>query len=157
MEIGRVSASSGAFPAIDNMETQNGTKTNQQNHQVAQTSQAASDNNVDVSAKSSEKKEENQNSNNKSSFRDTQEKIEVENARNAEAAKVKKAVAEINQKIRPARTSCQFSYHDETNRISIKVIDDDSKKVIREIPPEKTLDIIAKTLEIEGLLLDEKR
>lgn len=71
--------------------------------------------------------------------------------------KVKRAVASMNQKIRQTHTSCQFSYHEETHRISIKVIDDDSKKVIREIPPEKTLDMVAKSLELAGILVDEKR
>lgn len=90
---------------------------------------------------------------------DTNEKgrMEVENAKEVSPEKVKKAVSEINQKIKPTHTSCQFSYHEETNRISIKVINDDTDEVIREIPPEKTLDMIAKTLELEGILVDEKR
>jgi flagellar protein FlaG len=75
-----------------------------------------------------------------------QGRYEVENTSDVSAEKIKKAVEEINQKIRPKNTSCQFSYHEETNRISIKVIDTDEDKVIREIPAEKTLDIIAKTL-----------
>jgi len=86
-----------------------------------------------------------------------QGRYEVEKATDVSPDKVKKAVEEINQKIRPTRTSCQFSYHEETNRISIKVIDDSTDEVIREIPPEKTLDMIAKTLELEGILVDEKR
>jgi flagellar protein FlaG len=88
---------------------------------------------------------------------DEQGRYEVENAKDVSPEKVKKAVNEINKKIRPTHTSCQFSYHEETNRISIKVIDDETEKVIREIPPEKTLDMIAKTLELEGILVDEKR
>ena len=71
--------------------------------------------------------------------------------------KIKAAVAEINQKIRPTRTQCEFRYHEETHRISIKVKDSETDEVIREIPPEKTLDMIAKTLELAGLLVDEKR
>ena len=86
-----------------------------------------------------------------------QGRMEVENAKEVPPEKVKKAVSEINQKIKPTHTSCQFSYHEETNRISIKVINDDTDEVIREIPPEKTLDMIAKTLELEGILVDEKR
>ena len=86
-----------------------------------------------------------------------QGRMEVENAKEVSPEKVKKAVNEINQKIKPTHTSCQFSYHEETNRISIKVINDDTDEVIREIPPEKTLDMIAKTLELEGILVDEKR
>ena len=71
--------------------------------------------------------------------------------------KVKNAIKEINGKIRPTRTECQFSYHEETKRIAIKVLDQDTGDVIREIPPEKTLYMIAKVWEMAGILVDEKR
>lgn len=71
--------------------------------------------------------------------------------------KVESALRDINTKIRPTHTECQFSYHEETKRISIKVLDQESGEVIREIPPEKTLDMIARTLELAGILVDEKR
>lgn len=51
----------------------------------------------------------------------------------------------------------EISYNDEVNRYSIKVLDSDSKEVVKEIPSEKTLEMFAKMLEIEGLLVDEKR
>lgn len=71
--------------------------------------------------------------------------------------KVKNAISEINKKIRPTHTQCEFKYHEATKRISITVKDSDTDEVIKEIPPEKTLDMIAKTLELAGLLVDEKR
>lgn len=71
--------------------------------------------------------------------------------------KVKEAIKAVNQKIKPTRTECQFSYHEETKRIAIKVLDQETGDVIREIPPEKTLDMIAKMWEVAGLLVDEKR
>lgn len=71
--------------------------------------------------------------------------------------KLKDAINQVNQKIRPTHTECQFSYHEETNRIAIKVIDRDTQEVIREIPPEKTLDMLAKAWELAGILVDEKR
>lgn len=71
--------------------------------------------------------------------------------------KVESALRDINTKIRPTHTECQFTYHEETKRISIKVMDQATGEVIREIPPEKTLDMIAKTLELAGILVDEKR
>ena len=49
-----------------------------------------------------------------------------------------------------------FGIHDKTNRVMIKIIDKDTKKVIREYPPEKTLDMIAKVWEMAGLMVDEK-
>ena len=71
--------------------------------------------------------------------------------------KVKNAISEINKKIRPTHTQCEFKYHEATKRICITVKDSDTDEVIKEIPPEKTLDMIAKTLELAGLLVDEKR
>ncbi len=71
--------------------------------------------------------------------------------------KVESALRDINSKIRQTHTECQFSYHEETKRIAIKVMDQETGEVIREIPPEKTLDMIAKSLELAGILVDEKR
>jgi len=51
----------------------------------------------------------------------------------------------------------EISYNEEVNRYAIKVLDSDTKEVVKEIPSEKTLDMFAKMLEIEGLLVDEKR
>lgn len=68
---------------------------------------------------------------------------------------LRKAVEEINRKA--AHTTAQFGIHEATNRITIKIVDKDSKKVIRELPPEKTLDMIAKAWELAGILVDEKR
>lgn len=71
--------------------------------------------------------------------------------------KIKSAISEVNQKIKQTRTQCEFSYHEDTHRIAIKVIDESTKEVIREIPPEKTLDMIAKVMDLAGILVDEKR
>ena len=50
-----------------------------------------------------------------------------------------------------------FGIHEETNRVTIKIVDKDTKEVIKELPPEKTLDMIAKAWELAGILVDEKR
>ena len=39
----------------------------------------------------------------------------------------------------------------------IKIVDKKTKDVIKEIPAEKTLDLIAKAWELAGLMVDEKR
>ncbi len=70
---------------------------------------------------------------------------------------IKEAVMQANTKLRAHRTRCEFSYHEETNRVSIKVFDRDTEKLIREIPPEETLEMVEKMWEIAGLLVDEKR
>lgn len=71
--------------------------------------------------------------------------------------KIKAAINEVNSKIRTTRTECKYSYHEETHRISIKVFDQDTGDVIREIPPEKALDMVARAWELAGFLVDEKR
>lgn len=71
--------------------------------------------------------------------------------------KIKSAVDSINKQIAMRHTNCSFKYHDETNRISITVRDSDTDEVIREIPPEKALDMLAKAWELAGLMVDEKR
>lgn len=70
-------------------------------------------------------------------------------------AKIKKAVSDINKKA--TNTEAIFGIHDATNRVTIKIVDKDTKKVIKELPPEKTLDMIAKVWELAGILVDEKR
>lgn len=71
------------------------------------------------------------------------------------AQSIKKTLDQINKS---AANSCaQFAYHEETNRIIVKIIDKDTKEVIKEFPPEKTLDMIAKAWELAGLLVDERR
>ena len=67
---------------------------------------------------------------------------------------IKKAVDEINKKVQ--NSEAIFGIHDATNRVTIKIIDTDTKKVLKEYPPEKTLDMIAKVWEVAGLLVDQK-
>ena len=69
--------------------------------------------------------------------------------------RIKKAVDEINKKAN--NSEAIFGIHEETNRVTIKLVDKDTKEVIKELPPERTLDMIAKVWEMAGLLVDEKR
>lgn len=68
---------------------------------------------------------------------------------------IKKAVEEMNRKM--ANSEAQFGIHEATNRVTIKIVDKQTKEVIKELPPEKTLDMIAKVWEMAGILVDEKR
>ncbi len=68
---------------------------------------------------------------------------------------LKKAVEELNKKI--GNSEAVFGVHEDTHRVTIKIIDKDTKKVLKELPPEKTLDMIARVWEMAGILIDEKR
>ncbi|MDE6943061.1 MAG: flagellar protein FlaG [Lachnospiraceae bacterium] len=70
---------------------------------------------------------------------------------------LKKMIAEMNRKISNSNEEAVFGVHERTNRIMIKILDKDTKEVIKEFPPEKTLDMIASIWEMAGILVDEKR
>ena len=67
---------------------------------------------------------------------------------------IKRAVEDLNKKMK--HTSCEFGIHEATNRVMSKSVDNDTKEVIKEFPPEETLDMIAKVWEVAGLMVDEK-
>ena len=76
---------------------------------------------------------------------------------NEKNMQLKKAVDDINKSALADQSEAVFGIHDKTNRITIKIIDKKTKEVIKEFPPEKTLDMIAKVWEMAGLMVDEKR
>ncbi len=68
---------------------------------------------------------------------------------------IRKAVEQMNKNM--AHSEAVFGIHEATNRVTIKIVDKDTKEVIKELPPEKTLDMIAKVWEMAGILVDERR
>jgi flagellar protein FlaG len=68
-----------------------------------------------------------------------------------------KAIEIANKKLYGSNRVLEYSVHKDTHRIMIKVLDNETNKVIREIPPEHTLDQFARVLELAGLMVDEKR
>ncbi len=69
---------------------------------------------------------------------------------------LKKMIADMNKKIRNTNAEAVFGVHEKTNRIMIKILDKDTKEILKEFPPEKTLDMIASIWEMAGILVDEK-
>jgi flagellar protein FlaG len=68
---------------------------------------------------------------------------------------IRKAVEKLNKNL--GNSEAVFGIHEDTNRVTIKIVDKTTKEVIRELPPEKTLDMIAKVWDLAGILIDEKR
>ena len=69
--------------------------------------------------------------------------------------KIRKAVETLNKKM--SNSEAVFGFHEDTNRVTIKIVDKSTKEVIKELPPEKTLDMIARVWEMAGILIDERR
>ena len=68
---------------------------------------------------------------------------------------IKQAMKELSKK--QANFTSEFGIHEKTHRVTVKIVDKQTKEVIKELPPEKTLDMIAKMWEYAGLIVDEKR
>ena len=85
-----------------------------------------------------------------------EERGQLNGGKNVDPDKIKSAVDNVNNNVM-RKTQCIFKYHEDTNRISITVKDSDTDEIIREIPPEKALDMLAKAWELAGLMVDEKR
>lgn len=86
----------------------------------------------------------------KTSIGNEREKVELPQGNEA----LRKAVEEINKNAK--NSEAVFGFHEKTNRVTIKIVDKDSKEVLKEFPPEKTLDMIAKVWEMAGLMVDQK-
>lgn len=64
-------------------------------------------------------------------------------------------IEKSNKNLRMTNSSLQFSVHERTKEIIVKVIDNETKEVIREIPSEKILNMVAAMLERTGLFVDK--
>lgn len=62
-----------------------------------------------------------------------------------------------NKAIVGANKTFEYSIHEQTKEIMIKVKDRDTNEVLVEIPSEKILNMVAKMWEMAGLFVDERR
>ncbi len=67
------------------------------------------------------------------------------------------AIERANKKLSGVMAEFEFSIHEKTKQISVKVLNKETKEVIREIPPEQVLDLVAHLWEMAGIIVDEKR
>lgn len=86
---------------------------------------------------------------------DSQQNSLFEQQREVSQEQLKKALENMNKKM--ANAEAVYGIHEGTNRVTIKLVDKDTKETIKELPAEKTLDMIARVWEMAGILVDEKR
>jgi flagellar protein FlaG len=68
---------------------------------------------------------------------------------------ISRVIYEANQALSPTNFRLTYNIHESTNNVMVTVIDRDTNEVLREIPPESRLDIVARMLEFAGILFDE--
>ncbi|NMA95833.1 MAG: flagellar protein FlaG [Clostridiales bacterium] len=67
-----------------------------------------------------------------------------------------KAVDDSNNALETHNRRFDISIHEHTGTIMVKVIDTNTDEIIREIPPEKILDMAAALWELAGIIIDRK-
>lgn len=75
---------------------------------------------------------------------------------NVNAKEVKKAVDKLNKLMEDTPTHLEYEIHGKFNDVIIKVVDDETKKVVQEIPPKKIIDMVDKLCELAGIFMDKK-
>jgi|SRR5690606_3459545 len=62
----------------------------------------------------------------------------------------------LNDFLSPTYTALKFTMHEKLGEYYVQIIDEETKEVIREVPPKKMLDLYAAMAERIGLIINEK-
>lgn len=84
----------------------------------------------------------------------TETKASEDNNKNQEYSKkdVDNALNKINNFLKDDKTRAEYTYNKEMKTMMIKIIDENTKEVILEVPPKKILDMVASMMKQVGLI-----
>lgn len=71
-------------------------------------------------------------------------------------AQVKQAVQNINKTMQALSQNLEFTIDEDSDRTIVKVIDQETKEVIRQMPSKETLEIAKALDKVQGLLIRQK-
>lgn len=66
------------------------------------------------------------------------------------------SVKQLNKAAEALNVELKFEVHKDTHRVVVKVIDKAKNEVIREIPPEKIVDMVSQMQHMIGLFVDQR-
>jgi len=69
---------------------------------------------------------------------------------------LEEAIEHSNKIIFSDDNKFEFKIHERTGRMMVKLVDNETGEVIKEIPPEKILDLVASIWDLVGILVDER-
>lgn len=69
---------------------------------------------------------------------------------------VKSATDKLNKLLEGKSTHVEYDFIGKSRTMSVKIIDDKTQDVIKEIPPKKIIEMIDKLCELAGIMVDEK-
>jgi flagellar protein FlaG len=68
-----------------------------------------------------------------------------------------KILEKANKAVEGVQMKFEYSIHKKTGEIMVKMLNSETNEIIREIPSEKILDLVASFQELSGVIIDEKR
>jgi len=68
---------------------------------------------------------------------------------------LKQAVEQLNNTMQAYSTKLHFEIHEKSGEMMVKVLNSEDGSVVREIPPERTLDMVAYFKEMLGIIIDK--
>ena len=69
---------------------------------------------------------------------------------------IKRIINKINENVSRLNKDVRFSYNDTIKSLVVKVIDEKTGRVIREIPPQQVINLQKKLSEVVGIIFDSK-
>ena len=126
-------------PAVDRFTTADTTTTRQGSRQVEQSTKIDQTSMKDQVEKKVKEKE----------VQRTQEQ-------ETDLKELKEAIDQANKSFKPMNRRFEYNVHEALHRVSVTVIDSNTDEIIREIPSEKLLDMVANMLEVAGIIVDER-
>ena len=71
-------------------------------------------------------------------------------------ALVDKLIQDVNEMMQGSTTHFEFTIHEKSGEVIVKLIDDETNEVVKEIPSEKMVELMSNLRELVGLCVDEK-
>lgn len=69
---------------------------------------------------------------------------------------VKKAIDKLNKLFEDKATHIEYELYGRHKDMTIKIVDNVTKEVVKEVPPKKIIDMVDKLCELAGLFVDDK-
>lgn len=84
------------------------------------------------------------------------ERFPTEEKRQQRKSAPDEAIERMNLTMQALNIRLKFEKHEASGQFIVKVVNEDSDEVIREIPAEKTLDLLVHLRHLVGILVDER-
>lgn len=69
---------------------------------------------------------------------------------------IKKATDKLNKLLEDKSTHVEYEVYGKSKSITIKILNNKTKEIVKEIPPKKIIDMVDKLCELAGVFVDQR-